>query len=136
MQCTRLRNSTGKCFEHSEVLSCILSLLYQRIIYFTRGSPVTHHYIVPASAPSIDPRGAHYVTDFDRLFSKVKFFNHYTSTLLDFFIRQILWTGKLCPASLLSKIEQASQAELERRGAWSYLNHFYIFEILVKTCSK
>ena len=34
---------------------------------------------------------------------------------------------QLCPASLLNKIEQASQAELVRRGAWSYL---------IKNCLK
>ena len=42
----------------------------------------------------------------------------------------------LCPASLLSKIEQASQAEAARQGAWSNIDKIYIFEILAKNCSK
>ena len=40
------------------------------------------------------------------------------------FIGQAPSTRKLCPASLLSKIEQASQEELARLEAWSYLNKF------------
>ena len=50
-----------------------------------------------------------------------------TLTILDFLIRQIPLTHKLCPASLLNKTEQASQAELERRVALSYLKIFLHF---------
>ena len=57
--------------------------------------------------------------------------------LISFFlIRQTSSTPQLGPACLLSKVEQASQAKLGRRWAWSDLNKIYIFEILMKNCTK
>ena len=49
---------------------------------------------------------------------------------LIFLIRQTPSTHKLCPASLLNKTEQASQAVLVRLGALSYLNNFNVLSTL------
>ena len=53
-----------------------------------------------------------------------------------FKVGQCPMTLKLYLACLLSFVEQASWAELERQGTLSYFKNFYIFEILAKNCSK
>ena len=53
-----------------------------------------------------------------------------------FKIGHTLSTHKLCPAWLLIKTEQASQAEIVRRLGVSNLEKDHIFGILMKNCSK
>ena len=50
----------------------------------------------------------------------------------EFKIEQCPSTLKLCLACLLSFVEQASWAELEREGALSYLKNFYFLKSLQK----
>ena len=80
--------------------------------------------------------GAHYITDFAGGFSHAKFFKRNDETHFDFFIIQTPLRPTLGPTCLLSKIEQTSHTKLGCLWAWSDLSKFYIFEILMKNCTK
>jgi hypothetical protein len=81
-------------------------------------------------------RGARYITDFDGRYIFCTIFHEDSKNVIFFKIGHTQSTPKLCPAWLLIKTEQASQAELGRRLGVSNLEKNYIFGILMKNCTK
>ena len=75
--------------------------------------------------------------DFDGRYIICTIFHGDSKNVLFFKIRHTQLTPKLCLAWLLIKIEQASQAELERRlGVSNLEKKKIIFGILMKNCTK
>ena len=76
------------------------------------------------------------MTNFDGRYMFYTIFHEDSKNITFFKIGHTQSTPKLCPAWLLIKTEQASQAELGRRLGVSNLEKNYIFGILMKNCTK
>ena len=89
------------------------------------------------TVPRLGPyRGARYITDFDGRYIFCTIFHEDSKNTIFFEIGHTQTMPKLCPAWLLIKTEQASQAEFGRRLGVSNLEKNCIFRILMKNCTR